>query len=172
MDSEHRCVELKTNVAGEKFWELLQDLWTTPGSLKANPQLPYNPPNSYVIPGQHIAFIIASSFLSLDHCIPWPWPISGPISSPHHCPYLSIRCYNLTSRHLRKIRPFQGMIVMLWFLTMFCKCFESYSFDQLIRPPKKHCPPFISSSHHNVFAPLASDQYRSIGLMHPHSFHS
>ena len=43
MDSEHRCVGWRTNGIVGRFWELLQDLWTTPESLKANPQLPYNP---------------------------------------------------------------------------------------------------------------------------------
>ena len=44
MDGEHRCVWIGTNGVVGRFWELLQDLWTTPESLKVNPQLPYNPP--------------------------------------------------------------------------------------------------------------------------------
>ena len=43
MDGEHRCVDWRTNGVVGRFWELLQDLWTTPESLKTNPQLPYNP---------------------------------------------------------------------------------------------------------------------------------
>ena len=43
MESEHRCGKWKSGGGVKRIWELLQDLWTTPGSLKANPQLPYNP---------------------------------------------------------------------------------------------------------------------------------
>ena len=173
MDGEHRCVELRTNGVVGRFWELLQDLWMTPESLKTNPQLPYDPLDLICRPWttyhlHHRIFVpITQSLYSHG-----PWLISETISSPHHCPYLPIWCYDPTSQHLCKIRPFQGMIVMLWFLTTFYKCFDSHSFNQLIKPPKKHHPPFLSSPHHNVFAPLASNQYWLIGLMQPHSFHS
>ena len=136
MESEHRCVELRTKCVVGRFWELLQDLWTTPESLKANPQLPYDPLQLICCPWttyrlHHRIFVpIIRSLHS-----PGPWPISKSISSPHHRPLSPIRCYDPTSRHLCQICPFQGMIVMLWFLTTFYKCFDSHSFNQLIRPP-------------------------------------
>ena len=43
MESEHRCGKWCSGCRVERIWELLQNLWTTPGSLKTNPQLPYNP---------------------------------------------------------------------------------------------------------------------------------
>ena len=133
----------------------------TPGSLKANPQLSYDPPYCICRPWttyhlRHRIFIPITRSLHSHG----PWLISKPISLPHHCPYLLIWCYDPpSSRQSCKIHPFQGMINMLWSLTTFHHCFDPYSFIQLIRPLKKHCPPFLSSTYCDVFAPQASDQW-------------
>ena len=151
MESEHRCGKWWSDCRVERIWELLQNLWTTPGSLKVNPQLPYNPP-------YHICRPWTTYLLHHHIFVPITWSLDQnqfPIIA--HYPSFDVMTPSLWQSC--KICPSQCMIDMLWFLTMFHHCFDPYSFIQLIRPLKKHRPPFLSSIHHNVFTPQASNQW-------------